>query len=196
MSSPPIPPDTITDSDLSATTNKSSSTSNNRQLTTTTEQGFSGGHHKSKRKLVQGNNKGGGGVIDLCHNILVTATLTTLHSKLISECDNLLASTLLSPDGAVKHFPEDQLRILVNDVRKMTDMVEWDTQGDGSKSAIQAFFATVNDKVAQGNALTESITAGSQPTSRKDSKDVMARIASQNQAVASAVKEIVSTFYK
>lgn len=192
VSSPPIPPDTITDNDLSATTNKSSSTSNNRQLTTTTEQGFSGGHHKSKRKLVQGNNKGGGGVIDLCHNILVTATLTTLHSKLISECDNLLASTLLSPDGAVKHFPEDQLRILVNDVRKMTDMVEWDTQGDGSKSAIQAFFATVNDKVAQGNALTESITAGGQPTSRKDSKDVMARIASQNQAVASAVKEIIT----
>lgn len=201
MSSPPIPSATLADNDLSETNHKpSSTTANYRHLNTNTEDGFSGGggggggHYKNKRKLVEGN-KGGGGIVDLCHNILVTATLTTLHSKLISECDNLLASTILSPDGTIKRFPEEQLRILVNDVRKMTDMVEWDTQGEGSKSAIQAFFVTVNEKIAQANALNESLTADGQPiqpTSKKDSKDIMARIANQNQAVASAVKEIVS----
>ena len=190
-------PSTLTDDDdLSNTANKQHSTTNNRHLTTSKDEGFSGGHHKNKRKLTEGKGAiGGGAIVGLCHNILVTATLTTLHTKLISECDNLLASTLLSPDGTIKRFPEDQLRILANDVRKMTDMVEWDSQGDGSKSAIQAFFATVNEKIAQGMALTESVTAGGQPiqpTSRKDSKDVMTRIANQNQAVASAVKEIVS----
>lgn len=110
---------------------------------------------------------------------LVTATLTTLHSKLINDCDQTLASTILpaSKSSNSLDFPEERLRNIAHDLRKMSNMVKWeDADGPLSKTAIATYFESLDQQIAQGKYMQ----------SRKRGDD------SSNQAVANVVKEIVS----
>lgn len=60
---------------------------------------------------------------------LVTATLTTLHTRLISECDRILALVLLPQQQQTGSlFPQDQLANIMAEVQKMTGMVKWDDE--------------------------------------------------------------------
>ncbi|KAI9315997.1 hypothetical protein BX666DRAFT_280350 [Dichotomocladium elegans] len=134
----------------------------------------------------------------LYNKILVTATLTTLHSKLINDCDQLLATTILPPPPSqtVKNeprkFPEDALRRTVNDLQKMTDMVEWEA-GDGpmSKRAVVAFFRAIEDQIEQGSSMTMAAYTTAQPPSKKD-KNIRPADPSQ-MIMATSVKNIVSS---
>lgn len=118
-----------------------------------------------------------------CDTILVTATLTTLHSKLISDCDQTLASTILPSSKSSNSlvFPEERLQNIAHDLRKMSNMVKWE-DGDGplSKTAIAAYFDSLDQQIAQGKSLQVSRKKGD---------------GTSNQAVANAVKEIVSDVF-
>lgn len=124
------------------------------------------------------------------NTLLVTATLTALHSKLISDCDQTLASTLLVPSMSTDaaSFPADRLHNIVHDLKKMSDMVEWE-DGDGpmSRKSVAEFFELVDRKIADGQTLINTETGGGKPKAKKDSSN------DGNQAVACAVKEIVIT---
>lgn len=56
---------------------------------------------------------------------LVTTTLTTLHTRLTNECDRALSSILLV-DG--QQLPQEQLLSIISDLRKMTEMVNWEAE--------------------------------------------------------------------
>jgi hypothetical protein len=57
-------------------------------------------------------------------SILITATLTTLHSKVCGECDQLLASIVLHQGKQVAQFPIDSFQFILDDLKKMTNMIE------------------------------------------------------------------------
>ncbi|KAI9249449.1 hypothetical protein BDA99DRAFT_219092 [Phascolomyces articulosus] len=160
---------------------------------TSTTNGGEGQGHQHQRILTDSK---------LSHSyntILVTATLTTLHSKLISDCDQLLASTLLSPSKQKNKpkFPEDQLRAIMNDLRKMSDMVEWeDGEGPVSKKSVAAFFQVLGQQISQGQSFVdaaESNAATNVANNKKDKKQQrMAQMNTTNQALTTAVRDIVS----
>lgn len=58
---------------------------------------------------------------------LVTTTLTTLHTRLTNECDRALSSILLV-DG--QQLPQEQLLSIISDLRKMTEMVNWEAEDE------------------------------------------------------------------
>lgn len=58
---------------------------------------------------------------------LVTTTLTTLHTRLTNECDRALSSILLV-DG--QQLPQEQLLSIISDLRKMTEMVNWELEDE------------------------------------------------------------------
>lgn len=128
------------------------------------------------------------------HTILVTATLTTLHSKLISDCDHLLETTMLPPSStnaeSRRIFPEDALFNIASDLRKMSDMVTWEASNDDNnpvsqKSVIQ-FFQALNDKISQGTSYAPSPSPSSTTSkARKGEK--------QQHDIQLLVKEIVSS---
>ncbi|CAO3675418.1 unnamed protein product [Rhizopus microsporus] len=60
---------------------------------------------------------------------LVTTTLTTLHTRLINECDRTLSMVLLAANSShAIYFPQEQLLSIIFDLYKMTEMVHWDHQ--------------------------------------------------------------------
>ena len=125
------------------------------------------------------------------HTILVTATLTTLHSKLISDCDHLLEKTMLPPSSnseSHRIFPENALINIANDLRKMSDMVTWESSTDHaddnnnpvSQQSVTQFFQALNDKISQG-----TLSVSSTHKARKGEKQ-------QHDNHQIVVKEIVS----
>jgi hypothetical protein len=58
-------------------------------------------------------------------SILITATLTTLHSKVSGECDQLLTSIVLQQGNSHKTpFPIDDFQSILHDLKKMANMIE------------------------------------------------------------------------
>ncbi|KAI7879201.1 uncharacterized protein EV154DRAFT_524673 [Mucor mucedo] len=61
---------------------------------------------------------------------LVTTTLTTLHTRLSTECDRALSMILLANNHPP---PQEQLLSIISDLYKMTEMVNWESQHDQKK---------------------------------------------------------------
>ena len=158
----------------------------------TTNDNASNNNGQQQRKLIESK------FTHSYNTILVTATLTTLHSKLINDCDQLLASTILPPSKqkSKQKFPEDSLRAIMNDLRKMSDMVEWeDGEGPVSKSSVAAFFQVLDQQISQGQGFVDAAEASSTSQKQKDKKQQQQQIPqtnTANQALATAVKDIVS----
>lgn len=55
---------------------------------------------------------------------LVTTTLTTLHTRLMNECDRTLSLLILNQDQSI----QEQLLSIISDLYKMTEMVNWQDQ--------------------------------------------------------------------
>lgn len=131
------------------------------------------------------------------HTILVTATLTTLHSKLISDCDHLLETTMLPPSSTTttttnseshRIFPENALLTIASDLRKMSDMVTWEASDDDnnpvSQKSVTQFFQALNDKISQGSSYAPSSTTATSKARKGENK--------QQHDIQLVVKEIVS----
>lgn len=84
---------------------------------------------------------------------LVTTTLTTLHTRLINECDRALSLILLANSNnstepqqtTDRNIPQEQLLSIISDLHKMTEMVNWEqqTEKDDIKSNLQQLEKTV-----------------------------------------------------
>lgn len=77
---------------------------------------------------------------------LITATLTTLRTKLLTDCDRTLANSIQQPQPA---FPEDELKSILQDLRKMTDMVDI--------NKFQNSFITLNDMIHNQSSVREIV---------------------------------------
>ncbi|KAI9026479.1 hypothetical protein CLU79DRAFT_48895 [Phycomyces nitens] len=125
--------------------------------------------------------------------LLVATTLTALHSKLINACDQTLASVVLAPvpsagSRASVIFPDEALQAIAVDLRKMSDMVEWDQYGPLSRKSISSFFTLLDSQLADGRALGTGTS-----TENLKVRDRLKKEAETNQAVTKTVKDIVSS---
>ncbi|OAD80256.1 hypothetical protein PHYBLDRAFT_162905 [Phycomyces blakesleeanus NRRL 1555(-)] len=125
--------------------------------------------------------------------LLVATTLTTLHSKLIHACDRTLASVVLAPVPSAGSrvsviFPDEALQSIAVDLRKMSDMVEWDQYGPLSRKSVSSFFTVLDSQLADGRALSSTAS-----TEHLKVRDRLKKEAEINQAVTKTVKEIVSS---
>lgn len=59
---------------------------------------------------------------------LVTTTLTTLHTRLLNECDKTLSIILMSNNNSTPNNCQEQLSFILSDLYKMTEMVNWDNE--------------------------------------------------------------------
>ncbi|KAI9300549.1 hypothetical protein BJ944DRAFT_234730 [Cunninghamella echinulata] len=77
---------------------------------------------------------------------LITATLTTLRTKLLTDCDRTLAYSIQQPPPP---YPKDELKSIVQDLRKMADMVDI--------NKFQHSFITLNDMIQNQTTVREII---------------------------------------
>ncbi|CAO3591039.1 unnamed protein product [Absidia cylindrospora] len=74
------------------------------------------------------------------HMFLITATLTTLRTKLLTDCDRTLANSLHHPPPP---FPIDDLKDIMQDLRRMSDMVGYQKQ---SNDVLMLLDKKINDQ--------------------------------------------------
>ncbi|KAG0169913.1 hypothetical protein DFQ28_000907 [Apophysomyces sp. BC1034] len=72
-------------------------------------------------------------------HMFVTATLTTLHTKLVGDCDRALVALQT-------YTPDEKLQEIMNDLRKMCDMVEWE---DDHRKQIYESLDAVDQQIEQ-----------------------------------------------
>lgn len=82
------------------------------------------------------------------HMFLVTATLTTLRTKLLADCDRTLATSLQHPTPP---FPTDDLKSIMQDLRQMSDMV-------GHQKQSSDIFVTLDDKIKDQAPVREIVS--------------------------------------
>jgi hypothetical protein len=86
------------------------------------------------------------------HMFLVTATLTSLRTKLLADCDRTLAASLQHPTPP---FPTDDLKIIMQDLRQMSDMV-------GHQKQSSSLFTTLDDKIKDQAPVREIVSCPKQ----------------------------------
>jgi hypothetical protein len=74
---------------------------------------------------------------------LVTTTLTTLHTRLMNECDRALSMILLVDSPP----PQEQLLSIVSDLYKMTEMVNFKDEELSKKKEIKLQLATIEQSI-------------------------------------------------
>jgi hypothetical protein len=76
---------------------------------------------------------------------LMTATLDSLHQRLLNECEETLNHIVKTNDPV---FPTDPLQCIMFDLRKLTDMIKYDDEYQ-KKSLVEV--EAIEKMVQQGN---------------------------------------------
>jgi hypothetical protein len=82
-------------------------------------------------------------------SILITATLTTLHSKVCGECDQLLGSIVQQQGKPDAPFPIDSFQSILDDLKKMINMIEGSRYKDHLKQRYETLVNQFQDLKAK-----------------------------------------------
>jgi hypothetical protein len=102
---------------------------------------------------------------------LITATLTTLHSKVCSECDQLLSSIVQQQGKPDAPFPMDSFQCILDDLKKMANMIEGSRDKDQLKRRYEALVSQFQDLKAK-NPLVKPFTKEQEDVYQSNLQDI------------------------